>query len=189
MKNSDPILPDPGAPGIDDTELMELSRAGAKDAFQCLIRRHQQPLLNFFARMGVYNDAEDLVQETFIRLFKCRERYRPTAKFTTFLYTIARTVLLDKLRGASRLEAKKEKFRSDGTTAHEQVDNGLPLRIDMQAALDRLPEKLRSVVVLSYWQGLRYDEIAAVLEIPAGTVKSRMFLALIRLKEIFEREK
>lgn len=171
-----------------DEVLMQQTAAGELSAFTTLVRRHQDPLLNFFRRLGVYTDAEDLVQETFVRLFNYRDRYRPTAKLTTFLYTIARHAWLDGLRKAKRQEAFVEKLAADSPASS---DGGMPqalLRMDAEQALEQLPEKLRSVVVLSLYQGLRYEEIAAVLDIPVGTVKSRMFNALSQLKEIFERE-
>lgn len=182
-------IPDSGAPEMGDADLMELVRAGRKEAFECLVRRHQQPLLNFFCRMGAYTDAEDLVQETFVRLFGYRDRYRPSAKFTTFLYTIARHAWLDLLRKSKKREALQERMRIEADPAHDGGMGRARLSMDTQAALRRLPEKLRSVVVLSFYQGLRYEEIAGVLNIPAGTVKSRMFIALDRLKEMLDDEK
>ena len=175
-------------PDPPDELLMQRAAAGEQRAFAARVTRHQDPLVNFFRRLGAYTDAEDLAQETFVRLFNCRERYRPTAKFTTFLYTIARHAWLDLLRKAKRREAFEENLKQDCPASHDGGMGRTRLRMDAQAALERLPEKLRSVVVLNLYQGLRYDEIAAVLDIPTGTVKSRMFNALIQLKEIFENE-
>ena len=168
-----------------DEQLMQASAGGDSGAFAVLVRRHQDPLLNFFRRMGVYMEAEDLVQETFVRLFKYRDRYEPTAKFTTFLYTIARHARLDLLRKHRRKEGLLRRFGEESPTADESGMELAASRLDADAALRRLPEKLRNVVVLSLYQGLNYDEIAGVLRIPQGTVKSRMFLALSRLKEAF----
>jgi len=177
------IQPDPP-----DELLMQRTAAGEKSAFTALVRRHQDSLVNFFRRMGVYTDTEDLVQETFVRLFNGRVRYRPTAKFTTFLYTIARHVWVDLLRKAKRREALVESLRQDCPAEHDGGMRQTVLRMDARQALEQLPEKLRSVVVLSFYQGLRYEEIAAVLEVPVGTVKSRMFNALNQLKEMSDRE-
>lgn len=177
--NADHPTPEPR-----DADLMERVRAGRRDAFECLVRRHQQPLLNFFSRMGAYTEAEDLVQETFVRLFRYRDRYRPSAKFTTFLYTLARHAWLDLLRKSRKGEILQERIRAEAPDGHDGGIGRARLGMDTQAALDALPEKLRSVVVLSFLQGLRYDEIAGVLKIPTGTVKSRMFTALDRLKGI-----
>lgn len=170
----------------DDFELMRRLGAGDPEAMACLMRRYQGPLLNFFRRMGACTDAEDAVQETFIRVYNYRDRYRPTAKFTTFLYTVARHVRHDLLRKVMRREALVERITAEPEGEPAPGPSGLALRLDVHAALARLPEKLRSVVVLGVYQGLRQDEIAAVLGIPLGTVKSRMFTALERLKETFD---
>jgi RNA polymerase sigma-70 factor (ECF subfamily) len=170
-------VPDP------DAELMAQVAAGSETAFTELVRRHQNHLLNFFMRMGVYNDAEDLVQETFVRLHRCRDRYRPTARFTTFMYVLARHVWADRGRKLGRIERLCASLRVDA----EIDEPARPVRdasgLDVQEALTKLSPKLREVVVLNVYQGLRYQEIADVLEIPLGTVKSRLNLALTALRE------
>ncbi len=166
-----------------DADLMRWAGEGNRDAFACLVRRHQQPLLNFFARMGAYTDAEDMVQETLVRVFKYRHRYQPSAKFTTFLYTVARHVRLDALRKSRRIEARMAALKPE---CEETTDGGFGAaraRLDVQGALDRLPEKLRSAIVLTVQQGLKYEEVAEALGIPVGTVKSRVFNAFERLRE------
>lgn len=181
------LLPAGNGETLADETLMGRAAGGDQAAFVMLIRRHQEALMNFFRRMGAYTDDEDLAQETFVRLFNYRAKYKPTAKFTTFLYTIARHAWLDQLRKAKRKEAFEEVLEAE----YSENDGGMArmvVRMDAEAALGRLPEKLRSVVVLSLYQGLRYEEISSVLDIPTGTVKSRMFNALSRLKEIMDRE-
>lgn len=174
----------------DDFELMRCLRTGDPEAMAFLVRRHQGPLLNFFRRMGACTDAEDAVQETFIRVYNYRDRYRPTAKFTTFLYTVARHVRNDLLRKVMRREALVERMSAEPeATPQAPGPAGVAWRLDIHAALAQLPEKLRGVVVLGVYQGLRQEEIAAVLDIPLGTVKSRMFNALERLKEIFDEDR
>ncbi len=184
------MRPEPGDPfpDADDIELMRLAREDRPEAFGCLVRRHQRAVLNFFHRMGAHTDADDLVQEAFVRLWRFRQRYRPTARFTTFLYTVARHVWLDSVRKRTRFRLFAEKWKADAEPSHDGGLGRMRARLDVQSALGRLPAKLRDVVVLSIYQGLRYDEVAEVLEIPLGTVKSRMFLALNRLKEIFDEE-
>ena len=172
-------------PETDDFALMAQVRAGREDAFRILVERHRRPLLNFFARMGAFNHGEDLAQETFVRLWNYRHKYKPAAKFTTFLYTLARHAWLDGVRRQIRFKLFSDRYREE-MPAH--TDGGLgQLRreLDVQAALDRLSPKLRDVLVLAVHQGLAYDEIAAILRIPVGTVKSRVFNALAALKETF----
>ena len=170
----------------DDRELMALVKNGRKEAFVVLVRRHQNPLLNFFRGLGVYNDAEDLVQDTFIRLYKYRERYKPTAKLTTFLYLLARQVRIDMLRKMRRREEFKDTLIEESLANEKAAKGGSKKTIDVESALEKLPETMRSVVVLNIYQSLKYQEIAAVLEIPLGTVKSRMFQALRRLKDMID---
>jgi len=172
-----------------DSELLRRSAGGDPEAFACLVRRHHQPLLNFFARLGAYTAAEDLAQETLVRLFKYRRRYRPSAKFTTFLYTVARHVWIDALRKTRRTETLAGRLREEPRASHDGGMDRARWRLDAQAALERLPEKLRGVVVLAVCQGLSYEEVAAILKIPVGTVKSRMFLAVRQLRDwLDERE-
>jgi RNA polymerase sigma-70 factor, ECF subfamily len=179
--NRDELLPS-------DVDLMAQVQQGSQDAFVTLIRRHQGHLLNFFRHMGVNHDAEDLAQDTFVRLFKYRFRYEPRARFTTFLYLMARQVLMDRWRKVKRYAAALSGYAEE-TRVNEQ--HGKPpdgLSEEVQRALDQLPEPMRAVVVMSIYQGLKYEEIAKILDIPVGTVKSRMFNALGRLREVLHEE-
>lgn len=169
-----------------DVALMLQVASGDERAFTALVRAHQQSLVNFFARMGASSDCEDLVQETFVRLFRYRQQYRPAARFTTFLYHLARNVWADRGRKIVRFErfaaAYENELQIAGNTAPERPRD----TADVGAALDRLSPKLREVIVLNIYQGLRYQEVADVLGIPLGTVKSRINLALTALKEILD---
>jgi RNA polymerase sigma-70 factor, ECF subfamily len=171
-----------------DLELMDRTRAGDPAAFGVLIRRHQSPLLNFFRRLGAGRDAEDLAQEVFVRLYRWRDRYVQTAKFTTFLYTLARHVWADHWRKSKRRERIEERAKTELPSTDDGAWARVSSGLDAEQALAGLPEKLRVVLVMSLYQGLRYDEIAEVLGIPLGTVKSRVFVALQRLKEMHHDE-
>ncbi len=168
-----------------DVDLMSHVKRGDAAAFAALVRRHQGPLVNFFRRMGAdRGEAEDMAQDTFLRLYGYRMKYVLTAKFTTFLYLLARHAWADGVRKLKRW--RRASFPSDeGPWEVESADDvaRIASRLDLEEALARLSERLRPVVVMSVYQGLAYEEIAAALEIPIGTVKSRMFLALRRLKE------
>ncbi|MES2571599.1 MAG: RNA polymerase sigma factor [Verrucomicrobiota bacterium] len=167
-----------------DVALMLEVAGGNEHAFTRLVRAHQQNLVNFFARMGASSDCEDLAQETFVRVFRYRQQYRPAARFTTFLYHLARHVWIDRGRKIVRFErltaAYENELRITGNTGTPRAGES----VDVEAALDRLSPKLREVIVLNIYQGLRYQEVANVLGIPLGTVKSRINLALTALKEI-----
>ena len=138
-------------------------------------RKLEQNLLNFFWRQGVsYGEGEDLVQETYIRLWEYRDRYRPTAKLSTFLFMIARQVWIDALRRGTRRESREESW---GRERPETVEPPSPgVKEDVRWAVSRLS------------QDLPYAEVAEILSIPVGTVKSRMSNALKKLKEIFDDE-
>jgi len=168
-----------------DLELMHRTRRGDREAFAQLVRRHQNPLVNFFRRMGVLSgEAEDLVQETFLRVYAYRRRWRPTGKFTSFLYVLARHVWADMVRKSARTPRASEDAIAEATEPGKEAT--VDARMDVQHALLVLSDKLRAVVVLNLYQGLKYQEIADVLDIPLGTVKSRMHLALRQLKEVLD---
>lgn len=169
----------------DDFALMAQVRNDREDAFRQLVERHQRPLLNFFARLGVSTHGEDLAQETFIRLWNYRKKYKPAAKFTTFLYTLARHAWLDYIRRQNRFRLFTERYREEMPVSTDGGLGRLRNQLDIQSALDHLAPKLRETLVLAVHQGLSYEEIAVVLHIPVGTVKSRMFTAFSKLQEMY----
>ena len=160
------------------------AREGDLAAFEELVRKHQRPLMNFFARLGAPSDVEDLAQETFVRLYKYRARYRPTAKFTTYLYLLARQVRIDFLRRTIRRDALHERAAKEAPQQEEPSAVAQGARIDAATALSHLSEAMREVVVLSILQGLPHAEVADILGIPVGTVKSRLSIALHRLRDV-----
>ena len=166
----------------DDTALMLRVKEGDRRAFETLIKRHQQPLMNFFRRLGVHRDAEDLVQETFLRLYRYRDRYQPRAKLTTFLYLLARQTRIDylrKLQRRGRLEEPMQEYTPEpALPAPERRGESS----DLAQALLALPESMREAVVLCAAQGLSQAEAAVILDVPVGTVKSRVSYGLKRLR-------
>jgi RNA polymerase sigma-70 factor (ECF subfamily) len=167
-----------------DAALMLEVAADSEAAFTSLVRKHQNSLVNFFARLGVSADCEDLVQETFVRLYRARRQYRPAARFTTYLYTLARNVWADRGRKIVRFERLSAGLQNEAEVHGDVASAATGESLDLEAALDQLSPKLREVIVLNIYQGLRYQEIADVLGIPLGTVKSRINLALAALREI-----
>ena len=150
-------------------------------------RRFEKNLLNFFWRQGVSSfEGEDLVQETYLRLWKYRRDYRPTAKLSTFLFILARQVRIDALRRQTRRERREERW--GGEQPDEVAVPALGAREDVRWAVSRLTEPLREVVELGVLQDLPYAEVGEILGIPVGTVKSRMSNALKKLKEIFDEQ-
>ena len=147
-------------------------------------RKYEQNLLNFFWRQGVSHfEGEDLVQETYLRLWNYRREYEPSAKLSTFLFLMARQVRIDALRRQTRREHREERW------GKEQPATQMPetyAREDVRWAVSQLSEPLREVVELGVFQELPYAEVSAILGIPVGTVKSRMSNAIKKLKEVVD---
>lgn len=168
--------------GLDEPGLMLEAARGSEAAYETLVRRYQGVLMNLFRGLGAQHDeAEDAVQETFLRIHAYRFRYRPTASFRTFLFTVARRTWLDLCRRRNR-RRRLEAAGADPGTMAASAGPGPDLRLDLEAGLAELPEGQRMVLVLSLYGGLLYEEIATVLGIPEGTVKSRVFHALRKLR-------
>lgn len=145
-------------------------------------KTYEKNLMNFFWRLGVsYHESEDYVQETYIRLWNYRRTYQETAKLSTFLYLMARQVRIDALRRKIRRENREKIYEAE----RPPRECAAPCtRDDVRWALSQLSEPLREVVELGVFQDLPYAEVARILGIPEGTVKSRMFNALKKLKEV-----
>ena len=181
-----PAAPAPDPSDAEDVALMLRAAADDLDAFSALVRKHERHLANFFSRNGVLRDVEDLAQLTFLKLHRMRRGYRPTAKFTTFLYLLARQVLVDHVR-ASQRRARLHEAAGREMDATEPAPRHRGEAEDVQAALASLSPALRETVVLVVMQGLAYHEAAEVLRVPVGTVKSRVSAALRQMKEILSK--
>ena len=155
------------------------------EALMAEAKKFEKNLLNFFWRQGVsYSEGEDLVQETYLRLWKYRGEYKPAAKLSTFLFLMARQVRIDALRRQTRREQREEGWAKDQPTSETPRQFGV--REDVRWALARLSAPLREVIELGVFQDLAYAQVAEILGIPVGTVKSRMHNALKELREIFD---
>ncbi len=178
-------------------------KAGDANAFAELVRRYQRPVVNFFFKLvWDIHLSEDYAQEVFIRLYKRASTYEDTAKFSTFLFTIARNLWIDHVRGraAEPRSASLDTRTGDGDSALSDfiaASDGLrperaaemdELGAQIREALAALPDDQRMVVVLSEIGGLRYQEISQVMKIPVGTVKSRMHTAVYHLRSILSRK-
>lgn len=175
--------PPPDAPsGAEDVQLMLRAARDDMEAFGLLVEKHQKSLLNFFARCGVERDVEDLAQLTFLKLHRMRRAYRPAAKFTTFLFLIAKQTMLDRVRSDARKAALHERA---GREAEPVVPPPAARgeRDDARRALSRLSPGLAAAVALVVMQGFEYAEAAEILEVPVGTVKSRVHAALKQMRE------
>jgi RNA polymerase sigma-70 factor (ECF subfamily) len=174
----------------EDKKCMIRLKNGDRDALSELIERHQRPLSNFFMKMGgsTREDAEDLIQDTFLRLYKAAARYEAKAKFSTFLYMLARHTWIDGLRHKNRRITMTGDLSLDHLPQAVNEVEQSEISQDMQEYLNRLKEKYREVVVLSFFMKFKYAEIAEQLEIPIGTVRSRLHEAMKQLKNLMSGE-
>jgi RNA polymerase sigma-70 factor (ECF subfamily) len=180
-----------------DVELMARAGAGDHAAFEMLIERHQHAVVGTVAKMlGNASDAEDVAQQVFVRLWKSVGRYKPTAKFTTYLFTITRNLVFNETRKRQRRrehsldEQEHEWHQQIPETAHSQPDDQM-LQAELQRAVDQaiaeLPEKQRLAVVLRRYERMPYEEIAAVLDLSVSAVKSQLFRARTALRESLQK--
>lgn len=171
-----------------DLELLDAWRGGDALAGEVLFERHFESIYRFFCNK-VSRDADDLVQETFLGCVGAKERFRQDASFRTFLFAIARKVLLKyRERWAPRDEG--EEFHASRVADLDLSVTQLVVESEEQAlllrALRRLPLDLQTALELFYWEGLLSREIAEVLELPPGTVRSRLRRGREMLREIID---
>jgi RNA polymerase sigma-70 factor (ECF subfamily) len=184
-----------GFDSVPDEELMLRTGRGDTDAFEALVKRHERRVVGYFHRLhwDRYR-AEDQAQEVFIRLFTHARDYVPTARFTTYMYRIAHNYWVDDIRRAKkeRGQISLDAHDEDGTSLRDLVMAGTEDPRDKArkeevldaviAAVDTLPDEQKAVFVLSEVKEMRYADIAEMLGIPVGTVKSRMHGAIRRLR-------
>lgn len=188
------------APALTDNDLdvALMLRVGNRDenAFEELIKRHQSAVVGTVAKMlGNTSEAEDISQQVFIRLWKSAPRYKPTAKFTTFLFTITRNLVFNETRRRSRKKEYSIDEREDDfhlQTPDIQTlspDEGM-LQRELQSAVDEaianLPEKQRLAVILRRYEGMPYEEIGRVLDLSIPAVKSQLFRARNALRDALQ---
>ena len=172
---------------LTDIALMELVRDGREDAFEEIVRRYQNVLLNFFLRKGVsYSDGQDLAQRTFLRIWRYRAKYQPQAKFTTFLFLLASQESVDFFRSVARRAQMEENLAQETELGLNSPVRSADCGENVRRAVSKLPQGLRDVVELGVFQDLPYAQVGEILGIPVGTVKSRMFNALRKLKELLK---
>lgn len=178
---------------------MERLTAGHDSALNDLMERHATPVFHFLCRMvGNEDDANDLAQETFVRVFKSRESFRTNEKFSSWLFTIAANLARNHFRWRSRhpnvsLEAETGNLEQTlGSTlpANEPVPSEQALASEraaaVRAAVGKLPEDLREVMVLCEWEERSMAEAAAILEATPKAIESRLYRARQILRELLK---
>lgn len=169
----------------DSALLLEVA-GGSEQALAALVDRWQRPLVSFFHRsLQSHADAEDLAQATFVRLYRAAPRYEPRARFSTYLFQIARRLLLNELRRRQRKPATATDPADLRSAVAEDPRTGQAAREleeAFQAALANLPENHRSALLLYKQQEMSYEEIAEALEVPLTSIKSWIHRARQKLR-------
>ena len=182
-----------------DVQLMLDVKAGDPESFDLLLRRYRSPLVNFLYRMVRSREqAEDLAQEVFLRVYRARKEYVPSAKFTTWLFRIATNLALNSVRDnryhkmevsidqpvVTGAEDGKEK-RLDVADQRPGIEQHLveeARRNMIRHAIEKLPEKQRAAVLLHKYQELDYNEIAKIMDCSESALKSLLFRAYETLR-------
>ena len=171
-----------------DNALMEAVRDGKVEKLAILFERHQFPLFNFFLRLtGNRAASEDLVQDVFMRILKYRATYQGEDKFTVWLYKIARNAHIDHLRkrkDAVALDQQIVEPASPLPGPADRTEREEEAALIAKAMAELSPRK-QEILVLSRFQNLKYEEIAAVMKCEVGTVKVRVYRALRELSDRF----
>ena len=202
-----PVDPDPVPPALDlanlpDADVVGLAQKGREVAYRELIRRYERPVFSLVYRMVRDRElAEDLTQDTFIRVLNHVDRYRPEFKFSSWLFKIANNVAIDHLRRRQLDTVSME--GSPHAATPEAVDaTAFEVSVPQESALDelqarelgsaieaaigRLRPEYRACIMLRHVEGRSYEEIAATLDLPLGTVKTYIHRARHELRRALE---
>lgn len=183
---------------LEDSELMIRYAQGDDRAFTLLFERHKRPLYTYILRScGRPDIADELLQDVFLRVINSASNYKPSAKFTTWLYRIARNACIDAARKRSRAQVYSLQNSAAGDDSGDSFQDRLvdgdarsgdidadrkAFRDRLQRALEKLPEEQREVFLLREISGLTFREVAQIMDAPLPTIKSRMRYALEALR-------
>ena len=182
-----------GTEHLDDRELVSAILRGDSDLFTQLMRRYEKRIINYVYRITHrYEDAHDLAQEVFVKVFLALDRYDPKYQFSTWIFRIAQNSAIDALRkkGVSEVsltrqddeEGKEREFADVGVSPYRDLKNK-QLSSAIDEAVEKLPAEYRELIQLRHFGELSYDEIADMKALPLGTVKNKLFRARNLLKE------
>ncbi|MBT3204768.1 MAG: RNA polymerase sigma factor RpoE [Gammaproteobacteria bacterium] len=172
-----------------DSELVKRVQQGDKSAFDVLVQKYQQKVVNLISRfVSDQSECYDVAQETFIKAYRALDKFRGDSQFYTWLYRIAANTAKNHLASRARKSPKysvdvedAEHFSGDSQLKDNTTPESLMLTEEIKqtvyAAIDNLPEDLKSAITLRELEGLSYEEIADVMDCPIGTVRSRIFRA------------
>jgi len=196
------MSPFSGLSAATDQEVVELARKGEEAAYRELLRRYQRPVFSLIYRMVRDRElAEDLAQETFVKVLNALDRYRPEYKFSSWVFKIANNAAIDHLR-KKELDTLSLEGGPDATTPERVEATALQLGDQTESPLEELEARelgstiekaigclrpeYRSCIILRHVEGRPYEEIAGILDLPLGTVKTYIHRARAELKECLE---
>tara|TARA_B100001778_G_scaffold73008_1_gene58296 strand:- start:105 stop:692 length:588 start_codon:yes stop_codon:yes gene_type:complete len=175
-----------------DEQLIARFQSGDERAYIELVNRYRDRLINFvYPFLGDFEQAEDVVQETMLKLYEKKHYYREIAKFSTWIYTIARNLANTELRKKKRRKTTyisrmtKDDRQYDIPAVQADLNQNLQnefIRERIHAAIKELPEHFKTVIILRDIQELSYDDISNIVGVPLGTVKSRINRARLQLQ-------
>ncbi len=179
----------------EDKEIVERVINGEVGLFELLVKKYENGIVGFIYKIVLnYEDAVELAQETFIKLYSSLDKYDPKFKFSTWLFTIAKNKTIDFLRSNKyennfddSRKIKPNRF-SDITKNPEEelLKNEFYEKVIL--IIDELPIEYKEVITLRYLNNFSYNEISEITDLPLGTVKNRIFRAKILIREIFEKK-
>ncbi|WP_202081283.1 RNA polymerase sigma factor SigW [Caldalkalibacillus salinus] len=183
---------------MDRTErkLIKKASAGSRTAFRAIVERYKNKIYHLAYRMlGNHTEAEDVAQETFIRVYTKLDRYNDDHKFSTWIYRIATNLCIDHLRKRKQhvQSLDQEVAGVEGLALYSQVASTtdtpeeevmtLELREEVQLAIDKLPPQYKTIIILRYLQDLSLQEISEVIDLPVTTIKTRIHRGREALKK------
>lgn len=170
-----------------DGALVAAALRGDAEAFAQLVTRYERPVYHLAYRtLKDAEEARDITQESFLRAYRSLRGFRPSSKFSTWIFAIAYHACCDRLKRLRRQSGDELPERADSAPGPEHVVIALDQAQRLRDAIDSLPEKYRTVITLYHLQGQQYDEIARVLGLPMGTVKTHLFRAKEQLRRILQ---
>jgi RNA polymerase sigma-70 factor (ECF subfamily) len=180
---------------LDDRTLVARILGGDRDRFTELVTRYEKRVINYVYRITHrYEDAHDLAQEIFVKVYLALDRYDPKYQFSTWLFRIAQNSAIDALRKKAISEVslskppdeesggKEREFADDGISPYRALKNK-QLAAAIDAAVEKSPRDYRELIQLRHFAELSYEEIASMKKLPLGTVKNKLFRARNLLKE------
>lgn len=163
---------------VDDQMLIGQTLAGNGEAFGVLVERYERAVYHLSLRtMRDVEDAKDVTQEAFFKAYRALRTFRPGAKFSTWIFTIAYHACCDRLAKRGRMSGEELPDRADPSPGPAAAAEANDEQRRLRSAIDGLPDKYRTVITLYHLKGKQYDEITGILGLPMGTVKTHLFRA------------